>query len=294
MRFVAITCLLLFASCRTMARRRPPAEPGTPPAGQPAVLETPAASRAESDTVSTAVAAIIDSIETAVRDSIDGARRDSLAATAARDSAIAAARRDSIAAAARRDSIAAAAHQDSLAAAARRDSILAAARQDSIATARRDSLAVAARRDSAAAVAARRDSLAAVARRDSLAAAEAEARSATGPEVLETLRALGPSYIPYDEGPIILWDTERQARLTTTLLPVVRAEGLTARTQTYFWILVTAEGAVDRVVLQTSSGNDAFDEAAEQAALQLHFRPGTRGQRPVPTWVVRGISLIMQ
>jgi len=113
-------------------------------------------------------------------------------------------------------------------------------------------------------------------------------------EELAELRALGPSYIPYDRGPRPVWDTEMQAKVTTTLLPVIRAEELVARTRAYFWLLVRADGTVDEVVLQTSSGSSAFDEAAARVARALLFAPAIRGQRAVPTWVVRDVSLIMQ
>ncbi len=280
---LVIATLLLVPACRSLGRRAPPREPvrNTQPAGtaeeqaesgsDPRAAETGALRAGQTaDSVPTAIAAIIDSIEAVVRDSVASARRDSTVAAARRDS-IAAATRDSIAAAAR----------DSTAAAARRDSIAAVARRDSIEAAIRDS----------AAASTRRDSIAQAARLDSLAQAQA---SAPITEDLATLRALGPSYIPYDRGPRPVWDTEMQARVTTTLLPVIRAEELVARTRAYFWLLVRADGTVDQVVLQTSSGSDAFDEAAARLAREMLFAPAIRGGRAVPTWVVRDVSLIMQ
>ncbi|MCG8466678.1 MAG: TonB family protein [Gemmatimonadetes bacterium] len=253
----AIGLILGAAGCRTMVRTPAQQTPPPPPPAQ-AEGQTPL----PDDEPSPEVAAIIDSIRIAVRDSIEAAAR--------RDSIVAAARRDSIQAAAR-DSAAAAARRDSIDAAARRDSIAAQARRDSIAVAARDSIREAAIRDSIEAV-----------------------RAATpAPADLETLRELGPAYIPYDESPVAVWDTERQANLTTTLLPVVRSEGLEARTRTYLWLLVTAEGRVDRVVIQTSSGSDAFDARARDFALRMEFRPARRGGRAVPAWVVRDISLVM-
>jgi len=235
------------------------------------------------------VAAIIDSIRAVVRDSIAAAANDSIRTAALRDEAIAAARRDSIEAAA----------QDAIAAALRRDSIVAIMRRYSIEAAARDTIAAMARRDSIAAF--RSDSIAtfqrdsiAVFRQDSIAAAIEAARTAEPiNEDLEVLRELGPSYIPYDEGPRTVWDTESQANVTKALLPVVRSEDLEARTRAYFWLLVRADGTVAETVLQTSSGNAPFDARAEDVARQLLFRPAMRGGRAVPTWVVRDISLVM-
>lgn len=305
MRLLAILLVVSLASCRT-ALRRPPGptvSPSTPPA------QTEPDPDVSYEPPSPAVAAIIDSIRAAVRDSIAAASGESMQAAARREEAAAAARRDSIEAAEqasiaeglRRDSIAAAARRDSIeaaarasaAAAARRDSAAAAARRDSVAAvARRDSITAAFRRDSVAA--ALQDSLAAVTLRDSIAAAIEEARAAAPvSEDLDVLRNLGPSYIPYDESPLPVWDTETQANVTKALLPVVRAESLEARTRAYFWLLIRADGTVDQTVLQTSSGNASFDATAEVVAKTLLFRPAMRAGRAVPTWIVRNVSLVM-
>ena len=239
----------------------------------------------EEPPVPTEIAAIIDSMEAGVEDSIAGRGRDSV--TTASSEARATARRDSMLAAARRISRAVSARRDSLDAATRRDSaaVAGAARRDSLAAARRDSLDAAARRDSLAT--AQRDSIAAVARRDSAAGPDAETE-------LEQLRASGPTYISYDEGPRLVWDTEAEALLATTLLPVIRAEELDANTAANLWLLVRADGRVDASVVQTSSDNSAFDAAAERAARSLIFAPALHNGRAVPLWILREISLLMR
>lgn len=211
-----------------------------------------------------------------------GARRDSIA----RAEQAAAARRDSILAAereaARRDSIARAqreaARQDSIArAAARRDSILAAERE----AARQDSLE-----------AARRDSLIAAARRDSIASIEA-ARAAADAELAE-LRESGPVFVAHDEAPRLVWDTEAEAALATTLLPVIRGERLDPNISASIWLLVRTDGRVEATAIQVSSGDGAFDAAAVRAARGLLFAPALRGGRVAPVWVLREISLLMR
>lgn len=212
----------------------------------------------------------------------EAARQDSIA----RAEQAAAARRDSILAAereaARQDSIARAqreaARQDSIArAAARRDSILAAERE----AARQDSLE-----------AARRDSLIAAARRDSIASIEA-ARAAAAAELAE-LRESGPVFVPHDEPPRLVWDTEAEAALATTLLPVIRGEGLDPNIAASIWLLVRTDGRVEATAIQTSSGDGAFDAAAVRAARGLLFAPALRGGRAAPVWVLREISLLMR
>lgn len=210
------------------------------------------------------------------------ARQDSIA----RAEQAAAARRDSILEAqreaARQDSIARAqreaARQDSIArAAARRDSILAAERE----TARQDSLE-----------AARRDSLIAAARRDSIASIEA-ARAAATAELAE-LRESGPVFVAHDEAPRLVWDTEAEAALATTLLPVIRGERLDPNISASIWLLVRTDGRVEATAIQVSSGDGAFDAAAVRAARGLLFAPALRGGRAAPVWVLREISLLMR
>ncbi|WP_419857743.1 TonB family protein [Candidatus Palauibacter irciniicola] len=220
---------------------------------------------------------------------------DSAAANAAQRDSIAAAERE----AARRDSVARAqreaARQDSIARAlreaARRDSI---ARAERAAAARRDSILAAERaaalRDSLEA--ARRDSLIAAARRDSLASIEL-ARAAGEAELAE-LRASGPVYVAVDEAARLVWDTDAEAALATTLLPVIRREGLDADIAASIWLLVRTDGRVEATAIQVSSGDQAFDAAAMRAARGLLFAPALRDGRPAPVWVLREISLLMR
>ena len=227
----------------------------------------------------------------------DSVARDSAAAEAARRDSIARAQR-AVAAAARQDSIARAereaARQDSIARAqreaARRDSIAtaeraAAARRDSILEAER----AAARRDSLEA--ARRDSLIAAARRDSLASIET-VRAAVEAALAE-LRESGPVYVAHDEAPRLVWDTDAEAALATTLLPVIRARGLDADIAASIWLLVRIDGRVEATAIQLSSGDQAFDAATVRAAHRFLFAPALRDRRAVPVWVLREVSLLM-
>ena len=209
----------------------------------------------------------------------EAARQDSIATAAARRDSILAAERE----AARQDSIARAQRE-----AARRDSIARAeaARRDSILAAERE----AARRDSLEA--ARRDSLIAAARRDSIASIEA-ARAAAAVELAQ-LRESGPVFVPHDEAPRLVWDTEAEAALATTLLPVIRGERLDPNIAASIWLLVRTDGRVEATAIQVSSGDGAFDAAAVRAARGLLFAPALRGGRVAPVWVLREISLLMR
>ncbi|MFQ5690957.1 MAG: energy transducer TonB [Gemmatimonadota bacterium] len=104
----------------------------------------------------------------------------------------------------------------------------------------------------------------------------------------------GPAYTPYDEGPQAIWDEEIQKLLVDTLLPVLRKHDLPARTETLLWVLIGPDGQVADAVVQTSSGNEEYDRAAEAVAVRMRFRPALRAGHAVPVWVIRDISLVMQ
>ena len=251
----------------------PPEQVAEDLAGSEASPEAP-----EGRDVSLGDTATIDSIETAIEDSIQGRVREPAAPSR---EAVAAARRDSVSAAARRISRAVAARRDSLDAAGRGDPVWeenAAAAADSVdALARPDSAVLRALVDSIAAEMRREDGV------------------GLGPESeLEQLRVTGPTYVSYDEGPRLVWDSEAEALLATTLLPVIRSERLDADTAANLWLLVRSDGRVDASVVQTSSGNSAFDAAAGRAAATLIFAPALRDGRAAPLWILREISLLMR
>ena len=173
-------------------------------------------------------------------------------------------------------------------------------------TARRDSIAAAERTDPPGAerldaddpldASVRPDAQAPDASADSL-TATASPDADTGPDAeteLQRLRDAGPTYVSYEEGPRLVWDTEAEAQVATTLLPVIRAEELDANTAANYWLLVRSDGRVDAFFLHTSSGNSAFDSAAGRAALGLLFAPALRDGRPAPLWILREISLLMR
>ena len=56
--------------------------------------------------------------------------------------------------------------------------------------------------------------------------------------------------------------------------------------ETVLAILVNAEGTVDTVWVEDSSGHEAFDSAAVLGARQLVFEPASRGGEPVPVQVI--------
>lgn len=54
--------------------------------------------------------------------------------------------------------------------------------------------------------------------------------------------------------------------------------------ETLLRIHISAQGVVDTVQVERSSGHEEFDEAALRGARELRFEPATRGGEPVPAW----------
>lgn len=110
----------------------------------------------------------------------------------------------------------------------------------------------------------------------------------------ERLKALGPAYTPYEEGPRLIWDEVAQRAVVETLAPVIESRDLPVSTRALLWVLVGADGVVAAAVVQTSSSIDAFDRAALALAEELRFAPARTDGNRVPAWVIREISLLMQ
>lgn len=109
---------------------------------------------------------------------------------------------------------------------------------------------------------------------------------------VDSLRALGPVYTPYDVPPVLL-DGRLEELLRATILPVVRRHGLEPDEWARFWVLVDREGRVVDHRVHLGSGHAAFDDAAAAAARVLRYRPARRDDEPVPVWVLVRISLLM-
>lgn len=109
---------------------------------------------------------------------------------------------------------------------------------------------------------------------------------------VDSLRALGPVYTPYDVPPL-LRRKGLEDLLRATILPAIRRHGLEPDEWARFWVLVDEDGRVVDHRVHLGSGHTAFDEAAAAAARALRYRPAMRGDEPVPVWVLVRISLLM-
>lgn len=107
------------------------------------------------------------------------------------------------------------------------------------------------------------------------------------------LREAGPTYVAYDDGPVLRRSDRLTGLLEVHLLPVIEERDLPLRTSTLFWVLVTAQGDVAEVELHTSSSVEAFDRAATEVARRLEYEPARRNGRPLPVWILSRVHLRM-
>lgn len=126
---------------------------------------------------------------------------------------------------------------------------------------------------------------------DSVRAADSTGREV--PTTVEGLREAGPTYLEYDQGPVL----ERSDRLTnlleSRLLPVIEEQDLSPRISTLFWVLVDEDGTVADALVHTTSTVEAFDEAAAEVARSLKYEPARRSDERVPVWVLTRVHLLM-
>lgn len=109
---------------------------------------------------------------------------------------------------------------------------------------------------------------------------------------VDSLKALGPVYTPYDVRPILRTEG-LEGLLRATILPVIQKHDLAPDEWARFWVLVDREGRVADHRLHLTSGHAAFDAAAAAAAQHLRYRPAYRDDAPVPVWVLVRVSLLM-
>ncbi len=80
-------------------------------------------------------------------------------------------------------------------------------------------------------------------------------------------------------------------------LPALRSQELPFRYPARLWrsgvegevvvrVHITAAGAVDSVVLETSSGHEELDAIALRGAKELDYHPARRGEDPVAVWAL--------
>lgn len=110
---------------------------------------------------------------------------------------------------------------------------------------------------------------------------------------VEELKEMGPSFTEYDVSPRLRRGRYLDDLLDRVLVPVIQEHDLDPETQALYWVLLDPEGRVEEAVLQSTSGSDSFDRAAEIVARRLRYRPALRDDVPVPVWILASVSILM-
>jgi len=94
---------------------------------------------------------------------------------------------------------------------------------------------------------------------------------------------VAPTFTPYTVAPRLTNAPEVAQALVREYPVRLRNAGVGG--QVLLWLFIDANGNVQNTVLKTSSGFEAFDEAATRVAILMTFTPAINRDREVPVWV---------
>lgn len=97
-----------------------------------------------------------------------------------------------------------------------------------------------------------------------------------------------PSFIPRDVDPRLKNGGEIQQLLRELYPPQLKSARIGG--SVVLWLFVDARGAVERTVVQRSSGYLAFDETAARVARNMEFAPAINRDRPIGVWIAQPIN----
>jgi TonB family protein len=93
----------------------------------------------------------------------------------------------------------------------------------------------------------------------------------------------GPTFTPFTVAPSITNREEIIRTMNESYPPLLRDAGIGGTVRVFFFI--GADGIVEQVRMDQSSGHPALDEAAMNVAGAYRFSPARNGDDPVPVWV---------
>jgi TonB family protein len=102
----------------------------------------------------------------------------------------------------------------------------------------------------------------------------------------------GPTFTPFTVRPEIT-NREAVARAMEAEYPTLLREAGIGGTASV-WFFLDEAGAVQRVLLNTSSGHQALDQAAVRVARQIEFTPALEGDQRVPVWIALPITFTVR
>jgi protein TonB len=106
---------------------------------------------------------------------------------------------------------------------------------------------------------------------------------------MEYLRK-APTFTPYTKQPEITNKGEVAAALRREYPPLLRDAGVGGTS--HVWFFLNAEGRLDKVQLNRSSGRRELDDAALRVASVIQFTPAINHDELVPAWISLPISFV--
>lgn len=100
--------------------------------------------------------------------------------------------------------------------------------------------------------------------------------------------AENPTFTPFTDAPDIVNREEVISSLEREYPALLRDAGIGGTTNV--WFFINAQGELEDMRIQKSSGHDALDEAALRVAAGIRFTPALNEEEPVPVWVAFPIT----
>lgn len=101
-----------------------------------------------------------------------------------------------------------------------------------------------------------------------------------------------PTFTPMTVRPTLRNTREVQQALMKFYPPLLRDAGIGGTANV--WFFIDENGRVQKTQINTSSGYDAFDQAALRVADQMQFSPAYNRDKKVPVWVALDITFETQ
>jgi TonB family protein len=119
---------------------------------------------------------------------------------------------------------------------------------------------------------------------------QAEVPTGADSTVLTDVRRIAenPTFTPYTVAPDLINREEVISALEREYSPTLREAGIGGTTNV--WFFIDAEGEVQDLRIQQSSGHSGLDEAAIRTAATIRFSPALNQGTPVPVWVAFPIT----
>ena len=104
--------------------------------------------------------------------------------------------------------------------------------------------------------------------------------------------AEAPRFTPMTARPTLKNTEDVNRLLQENYPPLLKGAGIGGTVNV--WFFIAADGTVGKALVNTTSGHDAFDQAALRVARRMEFTPAYLRDQPTPVWVALDITFDMK